>query len=55
MEFLISVFGFIILWIATAVGRKKESSIKTFSVKWFFMAALIATGAFIIKFADKWF
>jgi len=53
MEFIISCVGFILLWVATDVGRKEVDKIVFFRSKWFVIFALITIGVLLIKNAHN--
>ena len=55
MEIAISILGYILLWAATDVGRKKDSEIKFMRGKWWLIFTLITAGAYIINNVDSWF
>jgi hypothetical protein len=48
MEYLMHIIGFMLLFIATDVGRKQESKIKFFSGKWWLIVALILIGTIMV-------
>ena len=47
IDFIIEFLGFVILWVATDVGRKEESKVKLFSTNWWIILLLIAFGAWL--------
>jgi len=47
IDLIIEIFGFIMLWIATDVGRKEESKVAVFSANWWIILFLIAFGAWL--------
>ena len=55
MEFMISVLGYLLLWVATDVGRKDGKEIKIMRGKWWLIFVLITIGAYIIKHSESWF
>ena len=55
IDFIIEIVGFIILWIATDIGRKKESEVKIFSTNWWIILVLIAFGAWLASGTVKLF
>ena len=55
MEIAISIFGYVLLWAATDVGRKEASKIKFMRGKWWLIFTLITVGVYIINNVDSWF
>jgi hypothetical protein len=47
LDTVIEIVGFIMLWMATDVGRNEESKIKIFSSNWWLILVLIAFGALL--------
>jgi len=55
MEIAISILGYVLLWVATDIGRKEESKIKFMTGKWWIIFTLITAGTYIINNVDNWF
>ena len=55
LEFIISCIGFILLWVATDIGRTEEDKIKLFSLNWLFVFVLITVGVLLIQNAHRFF
>jgi len=55
MKLLTIMIAYILIYIATDIGRSKENQIKTFSKKWWVQIALIIVSAFIISNFHNWF
>lgn len=49
MELLIYIVGYTFLWVATDVGRSRESKIELFSRNWWLTLLLLTIGTYIIK------
>ena len=50
METIIHIIGFLLLWVATDIGRKPESKIKFFSGQWWLILVLITVGAILTAY-----
>ena len=48
--FIIQLIGFILLWIATDIGRGPESKVKMFSAQWWVILGLITLGAILTAY-----
>ena len=55
LEFIISCIGFILLWVATDIGRTEEDKIKLFSLNGLFVFVLITVGVLLIQNAHRFF
>jgi len=53
MNVIVIIVGFVLLWAATDVGRKKDSKIKIFSWEWFLILILIVVGVTLINYNIK--
>jgi hypothetical protein len=47
-EFFIHWFGFLLIWIATGIGRKEDSKIEIFSWNFLWQLILITIGTSLI-------
>lgn len=48
------MLGCILLWMATDIGRNKESKIKFMRVNWWLIVLMLSTGVCLISSADYW-
>lgn len=47
-HFLLSIFGYLLIYIAVDVGRPQEYQAAMFSTNWFIQVALITVGGIIL-------
>lgn len=47
MEMIINIIGFILIWVASDIGRGPESRVKMFTGNWFIIFILITIGVLL--------
>ena len=53
METAIVIFGYLLLWAATDIGRKGDSKVKFMRGKWWAIFALLTAGGIVLNNVDR--
>jgi hypothetical protein len=53
-KILLQILAFALLWLSTMLGRKEDSRIQLFSIKWWVQVVLIFIASTIFQYMNEW-